>query len=232
MTQTYRRIGASLAALGHPEFPLRILDLAQTTGARQIMVFEHGADHARCLLSRNYARHGLGEALSERYLDGWFLKDPLRPALRKLNPGDRRCITVDSQTTRMPATYRALFFDDPGLAGKTTVLAAGDDLRVMVNLYHHQDQDEPIDPDLADVIAQLVVRHFDGAPDTAHAPALSALSARERTVCLGILQGQKTESIAGEMGLSPATVVTYRKRAYQKLGIASRAGLFALCRAR
>jgi DNA-binding CsgD family transcriptional regulator len=232
MTDAYRFIGASLAALGTPEFPLRLLDLAQTTGARQIMVFEHGADHARCLLSRNYARHGLGESLSQRYLDGWFLKDPLRPALRKLRPGQRRCVTVNSARTRMPAAYRQLFFDAVGLAGKTTVLAAGESMGLMVNLYHPQDQDTLIDPDLADLIAQLVIRHFDNAPDTAYAPALSALSARERAVCLGILQGQKTESIAGEMGLSPATVVTYRKRAYQKLGVSSRAGLFALCRAR
>lgn len=229
MTEPYRLIGASLAALGQPEFPLRILDLAQTTGARQVMVFAHAADHARCLLSRNYARHGLGDTLAERYLDGWFRKDPLRPALLRLRPGQRRCVDVDSQTSRMSAVYRALFFDTPGLAGKTTVLAAGSGLRIMVNLYHDRD---PIDTDLADLLAQLIVRHFDGTPDLTHAPALSALSPRERTVCLGILQGQKTDAIAGEIKLSPATVVTYRKRAYQKLGVSSRAGLFALCRTR
>ncbi|MCY0151317.1 LuxR C-terminal-related transcriptional regulator [Hoeflea alexandrii] len=36
--------------------------------------------------------------------------------------------------------------------------------------------------------------------------------------------------IAGELGLSPATIVTYRRRAYGKLGISSRGDLFALCR--
>ncbi|MEX1663169.1 helix-turn-helix transcriptional regulator [Thioclava sp. 15-R06ZXC-3] len=45
-----------------------------------------------------------------------------------------------------------------------------------------------------------------------------------------LLAGKKAELIAGQLGVSPVTVTTYRKRAYDKLGIASRGALFALCR--
>lgn len=55
------------------------------------------------------------------------------------------------------------------------------------------------------------------------------LSARERAVCLGILAGRKAELIAGDIDVAASTVVTYRKRAYAKLGINSRAALFAIC---
>lgn len=219
-------IGACLDAIGQPGFARALLALAERTGARQVMVFELGEASARCLLSRNYARHGLGEALAERYLDGWHRKDPLRPALRRLAPGQRRVVRVEAAHAGMGAEYRAIFFDQPGLGAKTSVLVAGAS-RLIVNLYEGA---ASVDPDLADLIAALIARHIEAAGAPAHPPALSGLSARERAVCLGILAGQKTETIAGALDLSADTVITYRRRAYHKLGIASRGALFALCR--
>ncbi|NLW05604.1 MAG: helix-turn-helix transcriptional regulator, partial [Pseudomonadaceae bacterium] len=58
---------------------------------------------------------------------------------------------------------------------------------------------------------------------------LAFLSERERQVCAAVLQGKKSETIAYELEVAPSSVVTYRKRAYDKLGISSRAQLFALC---
>lgn len=220
----YRLIAACLDALGGPGFARPLLALAETTGARQVMVFELAGDGARCLMSRNYARHGLGEALAERYLDGWHLKDPLRPALRRLAAGQRRVVRVEA--AGMKAEYRAIFFDAPGLVAKTSVLVAGA-RRLIVNLYEDA---SPVDAELADLIAGLIARHVAAEGEPGPAPALSGLSERERAVCLGILAGRKTEAIAGAMGLSPETVITYRRRAYHKLGIASRGALFALCR--
>jgi Response regulator containing a CheY-like receiver domain and an HTH DNA-binding domain len=225
MTQAFRQIGACIAALGQADFPLRLLELAELTGARQVMVFELSPEAARCLLSRNYARQGLGEALAGQYLDGWHLKDPLRPALQRLGPGQRRVVKVAAEGVT-PA-YRERFFTAPGLSGKTAVLVAGQSRRLVVNLY---EDGAPVDADLAEVIAQLMLRHVEAAGEPAHPPALSGLSERERAVCLGILAGRKNEAIAGEMGLSPETVITYRRRAYHKLGISSRGALFALCR--
>ena len=49
-------------------------------------------------------------------------------------------------------------------------------------------------------------------------------------MCQGILNGKKAEAIAGDLDVAPSTVVTYRKRAYAKLGIGARADLFAICR--
>lgn len=49
-------------------------------------------------------------------------------------------------------------------------------------------------------------------------------------MCLGVLAGRKAEVIAHELGVAPTSVVTYRRRAYDKLGIASRGELFAICR--
>ena len=220
MQAAYRQITACLAALGSAAFPRAMLALVAQSGARQVMIFALDRD-AHCLLSWNFAARSLGEALAESYLDGWHRKDPLRPMLERLAVGQRRVVHVGLET-RMQAAYRERFFTAPGLSGKTAVLVATPQHRLVVNLYEAGTR---IDPDLAELIADLAARHYDSG---ARPDPLAALSEREREVCEGILQGRKAEAIAAEMGLSAATVVTYRKRAYHKLGIASRGALFAL----
>ena len=54
------------------------------------------------------------------------------------------------------------------------------------------------------------------------------LTAREKDVCRRILDGFSSEAIAGELGIALNSVFTYRKRAYEKLGIASQNELFAI----
>ncbi|WP_370274957.1 helix-turn-helix transcriptional regulator [Pararhodobacter marinus] len=228
MSSTHRLTVACLDALGGAGFAPALEALAEATGARQLMVFEIGATGARCLMSRNYAAPGMAEILAAEYLNGWFRRDPLLPALRRLAPGRHRVLRVRPDTSGMAADYRRIFFDAPGLAGKTAVLCAGTGRRLIVNLY--EAEDGASDADLADLLALLVARHFEAAPVDRYA-ALSGLSARERDVCLGILAGQTADAIAHDMGLSAATVTTYRKRAYLKLGLTSRSALFALCRA-
>ncbi|MFL9894820.1 helix-turn-helix transcriptional regulator [Paraburkholderia strydomiana] len=58
--------------------------------------------------------------------------------------------------------------------------------------------------------------------------AFSPLTARERTVCLGILTGYTSEAIALNLGISINSVLTYRKRIYEKLRITSQNELFML----
>ncbi len=54
------------------------------------------------------------------------------------------------------------------------------------------------------------------------------LTVREQAVCARMLFGMGTEGIAVDLGVKPATVMTFRKRAYAKLGISTQAELFAL----
>jgi DNA-binding CsgD family transcriptional regulator len=51
------------------------------------------------------------------------------------------------------------------------------------------------------------------------------LSERERQICARIAVGHTAACIAGELGISAATVATLRKRAYEKLGIHGRLDL-------
>jgi DNA-binding CsgD family transcriptional regulator len=56
---------------------------------------------------------------------------------------------------------------------------------------------------------------------TCIAAAPVAMSRREAEVCARILYGMSSIGIALELGISEETVMTYRKRAYQRLGFAS-----------
>lgn len=60
----------------------------------------------------------------------------------------------------------------------------------------------------------------------AEAPTFSALTPRERRVCLGILTGYTSESIGINLEISVNSVLTYRKRLYDKLDISSQNELF------
>jgi DNA-binding CsgD family transcriptional regulator len=55
----------------------------------------------------------------------------------------------------------------------------------------------------------------------------SRLTTRERQVIRRILDGATVERIAADLGLKPTTVITYRSRGYEKLGVSSRHELFA-----
>jgi len=55
------------------------------------------------------------------------------------------------------------------------------------------------------------------------------LTVRETMVLSRILKGMQTEGIALDLEVKPATVVTFKQRAYAKLGIATQAELFARC---
>lgn len=60
----------------------------------------------------------------------------------------------------------------------------------------------------------------------AEAPLFTGLTPRERVVCLGILTGYTSESISINLSISVNSVLTYRKRLYDKLNISSQNELF------
>ncbi|WP_425052477.1 helix-turn-helix transcriptional regulator [Psychromarinibacter sp. S121] len=230
MASLAHQIDACLAQLGTERFPQAFCDLVEAMEVDQIMVFSLRADHASCLLSRHFRHAALAEKLATQYLDRWFLKDPLLADLLAAAPGTVAVRRLEDVQADMDAVYRRIFFDEPGLTAKTTLLAAGDSLRLFVSLYRSKRGPDGPAPDLARLVGRLALLHFEKAADTGIPPPLAVLSTREQAVCLGILAGQKAESIAADLGVAPSTVVTYRKRAYEKLGLTSRAGLFAICR--
>ena len=59
-------------------------------------------------------------------------------------------------------------------------------------------------------------------------PPLNTLTRRERDVCIAILLELSSECIARELAISLNSVLTYRRRAYQRLYVTSQNELFAM----
>jgi DNA-binding CsgD family transcriptional regulator len=54
-----------------------------------------------------------------------------------------------------------------------------------------------------------------------------ALTARELDICERLLRGLSYDGIAADLGLSVASVKTYRRRAFERLGLHFKSELFA-----
>lgn len=229
MSATARMIDACLEALGSDTFAPVFADFVETLGVDQLMVFSIEDEAARCLLSRHFANAALAGELAAAYLDGGYMNDPLLPALKQSAKGTVQLRRLDDIMPAMDDAYHQRSFDAPGLKAKTTVLAVGETLRLFVSFYSAEPTGEACDPDLAQLAGRLALLHFERALDTGIPAPLAVLSDREQAVCLGILKGRKAEAIAADLGVASSSVVTYRKRAYSKLGVSSRAGLFAIC---
>lgn len=233
MISRARNIDTCLATLGTDDFAPAFCDFVETLGFDQIMVFciaGSGAEAgASCLLSRHFSHAALAGRLAATYLDGWYRQDPLLPELLAAPVGSVTLRCLDQVADRMDARYRHIFFDQPGLLSKITLMAAGDRLRLFVSLYQARGGVPEGRDDLARLAGRLALLHFERCAHSGIPAPLAVLSEREKSVCLGILSGQKAEAIAADIGIAPSTVITYRKRAYDKLGITSRAGLFAIC---
>jgi len=227
------RVDHCLSLLGKDGFAVAFLAAVEAAEAGQVMVFSYPPDGAACLLSRNFAEGRLGARLAAEYLDHGFRSDPLRGRVLALPPFDAQVVLLADVAGDMPEAYRRQFFEAPGLGDKAAVLATGAKLRLIVNLYR-QVGGQPWPEAELRVLGRLALLHFEsrlasrlsgGIPE-----ALLGLSDRERAVCLGVLAGRKAEGIAHDLGIAATSVITYRKRAYAKLGISARAELFAICR--
>ncbi|MFC3230666.1 LuxR C-terminal-related transcriptional regulator [Marinibaculum pumilum] len=228
-------LAVAMGEAGTEEFAAPFLDAAQTLGAVQCMVFAYDSDRARCLLARNFVAGAKGRQRALAYLDGWYRQDPLYRAALAVNHRHSHVLRFAEIRDRMGAEYRALFYDSLDLGGKTAILVARGALRIALNLYH-QRPDGPTgwEPNLhrrlCALAGQVAAAHFAAGSGPSWPAPLAVLTERERAVCQGILAGRKAETIAGDLGIAPSSVATYRRRAYEKLGISSRAALFALCR--
>ncbi|MDB5935280.1 MAG: LuxR family transcriptional regulator [Massilia sp.] len=144
------------------------------------------------------------------------------------------------------AGYRAACYSDPNVCDRLSLLLQpADHIWLSVNLYrdrqyaNFQPQEIALVEALAPLIGHAAKHHYAlhgqrqlGIPQLMLARLRSvcpSLAKRELDVVRGVLEGYSAAEIGDILGIKPASVVTYQKRAYQRLGISSQRQLFALC---
>lgn len=233
----------AVLAIGRRDFPNILIDtLRRQAGVGHCMVFaltRTGA--ARCLL--DVGNIPTGGDLGAAYAGQFHESDPNRDALFEAEGSAP--IVLPSFAPRMyGARYRKIFFSDSDIVDKCATAIWVDDTCFYVNFYRITAQGRFGDVErarlqaIAPAIGASVARHFQqvatATPDqnlaalfATRAP-LSALTPREQEVCRHILLGLSSEAISQALGISVHSTLTYRKRAYERLGISSQNELFSI----
>ncbi|MBR0955279.1 helix-turn-helix transcriptional regulator [Bradyrhizobium canariense] len=235
-------VAPAVLAIGRPDFPDVLIDtLRRQAGVGHCMVFALSrAGAARCLLDAGNIP--IGGDLGAAYAGQFHQSDPNRDALFE---GEGRApLVLPAFAPRMyGARYRKMFFVDSGIVDKCATAIWVDDTCFYVNFYRIAAQGRFSDAQrarlkaIAPAIGASVARHFQQGAAThdqnlatlfATRAPLSALTPREQEVCRRILLGFSSEAISQALGISLHSTVTYRKRAYERLGISSQNELFAI----
>ncbi|MCK1395007.1 LuxR C-terminal-related transcriptional regulator [Bradyrhizobium sp. 1] len=236
-------ITPAVLAIGRPDFPKVLIDtLRRQAGVGHCMVFaltRTGA--ASCLL--DVGNIPTGADLGAAYAGQFHESDPNRDALFEAETSAP--IVLPSFAPRMyGARYRKIFFKDSDIVDKCATAIWVDDTCFYVNFYRVTSQGCFGDAErarlqtIAPAIGASVARHFQQAATApldqslaalfATRAPLSALTPREHEVCRRIMLGFSSEAISQALGISLHSILTYRKRAYQRLGISSQSELFAI----
>ena len=231
----------AVLAIGRPDFANVLIDtLRRQAGVGHCMVFAlTRAGAARCLLDAGNIP--TGSDLGAAYAGQFPASDPNRDALFEAE--SNAPIVLPSFSPRMyGARNRKIFFNESDIVDKCATAIWTGETCFYVNFYRITSQGRFGDAQrarlqaIAPAIGASVARHFQQAatPDqnltalfATRAP-LSVLTPREQEVCRRILLGFNSEAISLALGISLHSTLTYRKRAYERLGISSQNELFGI----
>jgi len=207
-------------------------------------------------LSASHGVPDTTQACFGAYRDGLYRRDRSFDALRGARAGHLALLRMQADEAPN-AEHRDAIYRRHGVRERlSAVQPEADGSLLAVNLYHHEHQgrfeagEVQRFADLAALLLAAVRRHIALAPVAAGRSAAGhadpnvtatatasarqrlqaqcpALTPRELDVCERLLRGWSFDGVAADLGLSVATVKTYRARAFERLGLHFRSELFA-----
>lgn len=233
-----------LAAIGTDAFGPTVRDsvMSLTTGVRRIYLFE-ATGREDTSLQYFHGEPGLVE-LFPTYRKWYLRRDPVCDAYRAAP----ECSNVVLQRIRPDDIdspgFRRRFFEDAGIVERVSIIQRGPDSWRAINVARHATEGCFSDEEISSLIglACLVLpmlplnrqRKETSLPLTAEeleqrfAQRYRSLTQRERQVCARAAVGMSVEQTALDLGIAKTSVLTYRQRAYQRLGVARPIELCAL----
>lgn len=249
--------GRLIREIGNPDraaLARAMLDIASPfLPLQHVTVLAYESDrHPRLLSAAGSAEQaGNGDwdtfRMASAYIRDHFRHDPLLALTRTVAPlmaGNKVLMHRERADDVLDPAYRAACFDQRDIVDRLSALVqVGKGQWVVTHLYRHRLQGPFSSADvetacaLASLLTSCALRHYKadidgesgyrGAVTDGISNLCPSLTVREREVLLRILDGLTTERIAADLNIRPTTVITYRTRAYDKLGVSSRRELFA-----
>lgn len=232
------RAAVLLDARDLPVFSERLLDAAYSAGGvEELYAYRAGARAPETLASSSDLDDVAERAAA--YARRFHRSDPAVTALKAARPGSGFLCRIPADRIEL-AAYRDLCFDRPRFSEKLCFGWRFADHSLVVTFYHRGVSGAEIDMAQLGALAQLAItgltrltRRPKETPslvaelETRLAESHPVLSRRERETCARTLAGRTAIEIAAELGLGHGTVLTYRQRAYQKLGLSKSSDLLA-----
>lgn len=222
--------------------------LRQSANIQDYMIVAYlrsGTQAPGCLLSASPA----APQLARLYQEAFYKLDPNRSIIFDNLDEDEVCTLPALRDEHYGRSYREAILQSNGIIDKFATAFWRNDVCYYVNYYRMIGQDafsRSARDELSavgDLLSKILARHFEsstsgqsfGAPISYESlsrmvqelPSVSRLTTREAQVCALILMGCSSEAIALRLEIAVNSVLTYRRRAYERLSITSQNELFA-----
>lgn len=242
--------------IGSPAFESCLLKLLnKVTPVDHCVVFTYGESGAGHLFTHGRMRVEEAQQLADDYVRSFHRQDPNFPQLSAATEGCEDCLIPLAVDADIDAAYQNHFFDRHDLIDKASTIGKVEQGSVYCNFYRmgrsgpYSDKDWQLLEAILPLITTLISTHYrilqlspaDKQGQYRNARSLvhniisknvspfSQLTPREREVCERILLGYTSVGIGLDLNIAQSSVVTYRRRAYEKLDISTQNQLFTLC---
>jgi DNA-binding CsgD family transcriptional regulator len=237
---TYEKL---LAALGTDAFGAAVRDsiFSLTAGAQRIYLFE-AADRETSSLHYFFCESKLVK-LFPAYKRWYMRQDPIGEAFSATRESSDVVLQKVRPTDIESRGFRRRFFDDAGIVERVSIVQRGIDAWRGISIARHASNGYCSDDEIHSFVglACLVLpmlplnrtrqqrsRLTAAQLEVRFATRYSNLTTRELQVCARAAMGMSVEDTARELGIAKSSVLTYRQRAYQRLGVRSPFELAAL----
>jgi len=237
------RLDQLIGATGLPIFSdFLFRDLRDITGCAHAsaLLFSSGRP-IQIVLAVNEGPLALARRTAQKYIADYWRYDPANRLADNTRTAELSARFAPNEINEK--SYRRECYSNLDLVDRFSILRKRNQTTLRLNLYRSKASGRFSDAqigaivDASSALFALITKHHDlgqpreSAPEAARRRLLLAeptLTPREIDVCVGIICGQTSESIALSLGLSINTVLTYRKRAYSRLGISTQNELMRL----
>jgi LuxR family transcriptional regulator, activator of tox operons len=242
-----RRVGDLIANVGLPDFETSFFEMAnEATACEHLTAFgSSGRSPARLVFAFNCGAKPVARTIADKYLKHYWDHDPAN-LICSGNETERPDLAVRVYSDDIDHEgYRSDCYSSAHLIDRLSIIRRRKGETIRLNLYRNAQRGRFSAGEIAsvldnaDLVFALLTKHDAERPVIAETDRLRTaglrltqlaprLTAREREVCLGIIEGRSSEAMALALGISINTVLTYRKRAYARLGISSHNELMRL----
>jgi len=230
-----------IAVVGTPRFEAEMFEVAH--GALQcehLTAFAQGADGPRVVLAANTGAANVARPIAHKYIAHYWDLDPANRSLALCDAGEGVALRIAPEVDINDDFYRRDCYTEPQICERVTLMQRRGDNVYRLNFYagpRGRFSAQVVDQlmESGDLLISLVMKN-----DTASEAMLPQtftnrlrlvspnMPQREAEVCTAIMLGMTSEAIALKLGISVNTVLTYRKRAYNRLNISCQNELMRL----